>query len=178
MSFEEWVKNGWLDTHQSSREEIRNLLGIVERDLKDSQSKEVSNDWRFAIAYNAALQAATAALAGRPDTVRPETVITIGSSSLCHLRWGRAQHLSGALTHFGKSETSAHILVRNIVSGLSDSGRRLPNEKLLADAVEANVRWSMHQLMETPGGKTAVKKGAQLVGAIYEISTGRVRFLS
>lgn len=33
------------------------------RDLKDSQAKDVSDDWRFAIAYNAALQAATAALA-------------------------------------------------------------------------------------------------------------------
>jgi uncharacterized protein (UPF0332 family) len=39
------------------------LLGIVARDLKDSQAKDVSEDWRFAIAYNAALQAATAALA-------------------------------------------------------------------------------------------------------------------
>jgi uncharacterized protein (UPF0332 family) len=63
MSFADWVKNGWLVAHKSSRDEIQNLLGIVERDLKDSQAKDVSNDWRFAIAYNAALQAATAALA-------------------------------------------------------------------------------------------------------------------
>jgi|SRR5271167_3779082 len=63
MSFADWVKNGWLVAHKSSREEIQNLLGIVERDLKDSQAKDVSSDWRFAIAYNAALQAATAALA-------------------------------------------------------------------------------------------------------------------
>lgn len=63
MSFENWIKNGWLEAHRGSREEIQNLLHIVSRDLKDSQSKEVSNDWRFAIAYNAALQAATAALA-------------------------------------------------------------------------------------------------------------------
>jgi len=63
MSFEDWVKNGWLEVHKSSKEEIANLLGIVERDLKDSKSKDVSNDWRFAIAYNAGLQAATAALA-------------------------------------------------------------------------------------------------------------------
>jgi hypothetical protein len=63
MSFEDWVKNGWLEVHKSSKEEIANLLGIVERDLKDSKAKDVSNDWRFAIAYNAALQAATAALA-------------------------------------------------------------------------------------------------------------------
>ena len=47
----------------SSKQEIANLLGIVMRDLKDSQAKDVSDDWRFAIAYNAALQAATAALA-------------------------------------------------------------------------------------------------------------------
>jgi len=32
------------------------LLGIVARDLKDSEAKEVSDDWRFAIAYNTALQ--------------------------------------------------------------------------------------------------------------------------
>jgi len=80
--------------------------------------------------------------------------------------------------HRVKQASRIHTLVRNIVSGLSDSDRRLPKEKLLADAVEANVRWSMHQLMKTPGGKNAVKKGAQLVGAIYEISSGRVRFLS
>ena len=80
--------------------------------------------------------------------------------------------------HRVKQGSRIHILVKNIVSGLSDSDRVLPKEKLLAAAVEANVRWSMHQLMETAGGKNAVKKGAQLVGAIYEIRSGRVRFLS
>lgn len=63
MSFAGWVNNGWLVAHKSSKQEIGNLLGIVARDLKDSQAKDVSDDWRFAIAYNAALQAATAALA-------------------------------------------------------------------------------------------------------------------
>jgi hypothetical protein len=61
VSFADWVKNGWLVAHKSSKQEIANLLGIVARDLKDSQAKDVSDDWRFAIAYNAALQAATAA---------------------------------------------------------------------------------------------------------------------
>jgi len=63
MSFADWVSNGWLVAHKSSKQEIGNLLGIVARDLKDSAAKDVSDDWRFAIAYNAALQAATAALA-------------------------------------------------------------------------------------------------------------------
>src|SRR6201984_1174716 len=60
MSFADWVSNGWLVAHKSSKQEIGNLLGIVARDRKDSQAKDVSDDWRFAIAYNAALQAATA----------------------------------------------------------------------------------------------------------------------
>jgi uncharacterized protein (UPF0332 family) len=63
VSFVNWVSNGWLVAHTSSKQEIANLLGIVARDLKDSSAKDVSDDWRFAIAYNAALQAATAALA-------------------------------------------------------------------------------------------------------------------
>ena len=58
MSFAEWVNNGWLVAHRSSKQEIANLLGIVARDLRDGQAKDVSDDWRFAIAYIAALQAA------------------------------------------------------------------------------------------------------------------------
>jgi hypothetical protein len=39
------------------------LLAIIERDLGTSPTASIPSDWRFAIAYNAALQAATAALA-------------------------------------------------------------------------------------------------------------------
>jgi len=80
VSFADWVKNGWLVAHRSSKQEIANLLGIVARDLKDSQAKDVSDDWRFAIAYNAALQAATAALAA-VGIARPARIITTGSFS-------------------------------------------------------------------------------------------------
>ena len=80
--------------------------------------------------------------------------------------------------HRVKQRSRIQILVENIVPGLPDSARRLPKDKLLAEAVEANVRWSMQQLLESPEGKNAVKKGAQLIGAIYKIGSGRVRFLS
>ena len=83
MSFADWVNNGWLVAHARSKQEIANLLGIVARDLKDSQVKDVSDDWRFAIAYNAGLQAATGH--SRPQViVRPGTVITIGLFSRWH----------------------------------------------------------------------------------------------
>jgi len=59
MSLESWAKNGWLRPHKTSKEEIRNLLQIVDRDLQDSQSKELSDDWKFGIAYSAALKLCT-----------------------------------------------------------------------------------------------------------------------
>jgi hypothetical protein len=63
MSLLEWQRNGWVTTHTSSPQEIRDLLAVVERDLHDSEARGLSADWRMNIAYNAALQAATAALA-------------------------------------------------------------------------------------------------------------------
>ena len=63
MSLADWQKNGWLIEHRTSAHEIADLLAVVERDLADSAAEQVSADWRMNIAYNAALQAATAALA-------------------------------------------------------------------------------------------------------------------
>lgn len=63
MSLQDWLGNGWLVEHKTSREELRSLFALADRDLIDSQVPALSPDWRFNIAYNAALQAATAALA-------------------------------------------------------------------------------------------------------------------
>jgi hypothetical protein len=63
MSLQEWLKNGWLVEHKPSREEIADLLAVADRDLHDCQAEGISADWRLNIAYNAALQLATIALA-------------------------------------------------------------------------------------------------------------------
>ena len=63
MSLKNWLQNSWLTQHTSSSQEIANLLALADRDLAACQVKQLPSDWRFAIAYNAALQAATAALA-------------------------------------------------------------------------------------------------------------------
>jgi hypothetical protein len=63
VSLQDWLRNGWLLEHRTSKEEINGLLGIIERDLGTSRIVSIPSDWRFAIAYNAALQVATAALA-------------------------------------------------------------------------------------------------------------------
>jgi uncharacterized protein (UPF0332 family) len=63
MTLTDWQKNGWLKPHPTSPQEIADLLALADRDLKDAKAKGLSDDWRFAIAYNAALQASNAALA-------------------------------------------------------------------------------------------------------------------
>jgi carbonic anhydrase len=70
------------------------------------------------------------------------------------------------------------LLVNNILPGMATIRLDGPPEQQLSQAVEANVRWSMHQVLETPEGQNASRLGAKLVGAVYEIASGRVRFLS
>lgn len=55
MTLKQWADNGWLRPHQSSPKEVQGLLAIVKRDLADAEGK-ISPDWRFGIAYNAALK--------------------------------------------------------------------------------------------------------------------------
>jgi carbonic anhydrase len=71
------------------------------------------------------------------------------------------------------------ILVDNIVPGLPDLNASAANEDCVTQAVEANVRWSMRQLQDSPEGSRALEEGrAKLAGAVYEIASGRVRFLA
>jgi len=69
MSLSDWEKNGWLRASRPTRQEIVDLLGLAERDLRSAKLKELDDDWRFNIAYNASLQTATAALVASGYTV-------------------------------------------------------------------------------------------------------------
>jgi len=59
MSLTTWADNGWLRPHRTSPQEIADLLKIVERDLHDARAGGLSEDWKFGIAYNAALKLCT-----------------------------------------------------------------------------------------------------------------------
>lgn len=64
MSLSDWEsRNRWLSVHRPTKPEIVELLAVVERDLRESHAEGLGPDWRLAIAHNAALQAAAAALA-------------------------------------------------------------------------------------------------------------------
>ena len=69
----DWLNNAWLTQHETSQEEIADVLAVIDRDLNDCQSEGLSPDWRLAIAYNAALQAALAGLAAEGYRVARES---------------------------------------------------------------------------------------------------------
>ncbi|PYU41376.1 MAG: hypothetical protein DMG54_20015 [Acidobacteria bacterium] len=62
MSLEKWAEYGWLKAEPTSRDEIKSLLTIVGRDLRDANVTAISEDRRFEAAFSAARTAATLAL--------------------------------------------------------------------------------------------------------------------
>jgi hypothetical protein len=68
-NLEQWARNGWLRPHKPTNSEIRDLMAIVERDLKDARG-DLSLDWKFGIAYNAVLKLCTVLL--HKSGFRPE----------------------------------------------------------------------------------------------------------
>jgi carbonic anhydrase len=78
-----------------------------------------------------------------------------------------------------REQTRIALLLDNILPGLRDLPPGLAPDEEARAAVEANVRWSMRQLLETPEAKARMVEGTmKLVGAIYELDSGRVRFLT
>lgn len=70
------------------------------------------------------------------------------------------------------------LLLKNIVPALKKLDPTLPPAALLSAAVEANVRWTIRKLLDSAEGKARMAQGGvTLVGAIYDLATGRVRFL-
>ncbi len=77
-----------------------------------------------------------------------------------------------------RQHSRIQLLLECILPGLEDLDPQLTPEAMLAQAVEANVRWTMRQILESPEGRERQAEGrVKLVGAIYEIETGLVRFL-
>ena len=70
------------------------------------------------------------------------------------------------------------LLLENILPALDGLDGTLPPEALLRSAVEANVRQTMLELLNTPEAKLRAAVGdVKLVGAVYGLESGHVRFL-
>ena len=70
------------------------------------------------------------------------------------------------------------ILLEQIIPALGGLDPQAPPAELLSAGVEANVRRVVRELLETPEAKARMAdSGMRLVGAVYELETGSVRFL-
>ena len=97
---------------------------------------------------------------------------------LGHTHCGAVAAAVDTMLHGTRQHSRIQLLVDCILPGLTDVDTRLTPETMLAQGVEANVRWGMRQILESPEGRERQAEGRmKLVGAIYEIETGYVRFL-
>jgi carbonic anhydrase len=97
---------------------------------------------------------------------------------LGHEGCGAVQAAAATKWHGERERDRIARLLDNILPGLPEQDPTLSPDQQLDAAVEANVRWSMRQLFDTPEGRARLGEGVlKLVGAIYELKTGRVRFL-
>jgi carbonic anhydrase len=83
-------------------------------------------------------------------------------------------------TRFEGAEQKSRIatLLESIVPALDGLDTSLPPERLMREAVEANVRHTVRAVLDTPEGRARTAAGRmRLVGAVYELDSGRVRFL-
>jgi carbonic anhydrase len=97
---------------------------------------------------------------------------------LGHERCGAVTAALDAMHRGAQQPSRIQSLLDNIIPGLAGIDATLAPDEELRRAVEANVRWSIRQIMETPEAKVRAAEGKMaLVGAVYELATGRVRFL-
>lgn len=69
------------------------------------------------------------------------------------------------------------LLLESLMPALEEVDPKAPPEVQAAQATEANVRWTLRQIAESPEGRARAAEGLyKVAGAIYEMSTGRVRF--
>jgi carbonic anhydrase len=70
------------------------------------------------------------------------------------------------------------ILLEQIIPALDGLDPKASPAELLSAAVEANVRHTVRELLATLEAKARLGEGVmRLVGAVYELETGHVRFL-
>lgn len=126
MSLKRWADNGWLRPHQSSPQEIADLLAVVDRDSADAEGN-ISADWRFGIAYNAALKLCTIllyasgyrpekmlqhyrTLAAMPLILGPERQEDADYLETCRTKRNTAEYeMAGVVTHEDAAELTRFV---------------------------------------------------------------------
>src|SRR5262249_48610353 len=96
---------------------------------------------------------------------------------LGHEGCGAVEAAIGCRVHGATHKSRIEVLLGNILPALDGLDPGQSPEELLRAGVEANVRHTVQQLRETPEARARLALGGvKLVGAVYELESGRVRF--
>jgi hypothetical protein len=108
MSLQNWLQIGHLINHQATVAEVRNLLGVVDRELADAGVAGLSDDGRFTHAYDAALLLCKLALHASGFEVQKRAA---GHHTLWinSLEFTLGDTHKGTLIHLSKSSKLRHI---------------------------------------------------------------------
>jgi carbonic anhydrase len=80
--------------------------------------------------------------------------------------------------HGVEHHSRIQILVDAVLPALEHIDLTLPPADRLANAVEANVRATVRAIFDSPEGQARIREGVRiLIGAVYDIASGRVRLL-
>jgi carbonic anhydrase len=97
---------------------------------------------------------------------------------LGHEGCGAVQAALEAKFRGARERSRIEALLQNILPGLHAIDPQASPEEQLRAGVEANVRWAIRQILDTPEARQRQAEGVlQLVGAVADIATGSVRFL-
>jgi carbonic anhydrase len=84
-----------------------------------------------------------------------------------------------ARDHGERHHSRIQILVNTILPALPDFDPQLAPREQLAQAIESNVRWTLRRILESSEGQARQSENQmKVVGAVYELQSGRVRFLT
>ena len=146
MSLKRYLDNRWIREHETSADEISNLLAIADRDIAQSQTPGLGPEWRFDIAFNAALQLAVASLAAAGYRAERENK---------HLRTIECLAFTVGLDReevdlLDRCRRKRHIAVYDRVGAISDqeAGEMIDLATRLRKVVQDWLRWEHRQLLQ------------------------------
>ena len=105
--------------------------------------------------------------------LRTPLVVVLGHEGCGAVKAALASRFEGAA-----HKSRIAILLENILPALEGIDPSQPPEALLHAGVEANVRRTVREILATPEAQARYEgSGLKLVGAVYDLESGRVRFL-
>jgi carbonic anhydrase len=97
---------------------------------------------------------------------------------LGHEGCGAVKGAIAAKFHGAAYKSRIEVLLESILPALDGLDEAQSPEALLRSAVEVNVRHTLQQLLATPEAKARIANSEmKLIGAVYDLESGRVRFL-